>query len=238
MIIRRFHLLAALVFSLSAVASAANLNVTPVRVELSGARPYGVIQITNVADEPVTMQAQIFRWGFKGEEEDLAATRDVILNPPLIKLAPKGQQFIRVGLRVPNTTNSETTYRLVLEELPPNAPGSGTTVRTLLRISIPVFANAKTKTAPKVNWSVFRTQDGKLRLRAINNGTAHIQIRTLKVSDAKNPSHQLTSTIPVYLLQAQAHEWPLDGFEQVGDVQLEAATDAGDERTVVQPSKD
>jgi fimbrial chaperone protein len=213
---------------------AANLNITPVRVELSGQRPYSVIQITNVSTEPVTLQARVFKWGFQGEQEDLTATDDLILNPPLVKLAPKAQQFVRLGLRKPNTENIERTYRLLLEELPPNSPESGTVVRTLLRVSIPVFAESRVKTASKIVWTVTRNPQGKLDLTAVNNGTAHVQIRTLTVRDEKNPAHKLTTTIPVYLLQAQGHRWPLDGFDEVTSVQLEASTDAGDEQTVVQ----
>jgi hypothetical protein len=64
-------------------------------------------------------------------------------------------------------------------------------------------------------------------------GSAHIQIRSLKVTDAHVASLHLATSIPVYLLQTQSHEWPLDGFEKVTDVQLETTSDAGDERTVV-----
>ena len=228
---RIFHFLTFLL--LPAVALAAKINITPVRLELSGQHPYSVIQLTNVGSEPVTFQARVFSWGFKEENEDLSATEAVILNPPLVTIAPGTQQFIRIGLRKPNATNSELTYRLILEELPGKQLEEGTAIRTLLRISIPVFAKSRTKATPKVVWSVSRKSDGKLRLRAVNMGSAHIQIRSLKVTDAHAATLHLTTTIPVYLLQTQSHEWPLDGFEKVTDVQLETTSDAGDERTVV-----
>jgi fimbrial chaperone protein len=215
------------------MALATNINITPVRLELSGQHPYSVIKLTNVGSEPVTFQARIFNWGFKEENEDLSATEAVILNPPLVTIAPGAQQFIRIGLRRPNDTNSELTYRLILEELPRKQLEEGTAIKTLLRISIPVFGKSRTKATPKVVWSVNRMSDGKLRLRAVNMGSAHIQIKSLKVTDAHAATLHLTTTIPVYLLQTQSHEWPLDGFEKVTDVQLEATSDAGDERTVV-----
>jgi fimbrial chaperone protein len=231
---KRFHLFQLLTLFLSpALAFAANINITPVRLELSGQHPYSIIQLTNAGSEPVTFQARVFNWGFKEENEDLSATEAVILNPPLVIIAPGTLQFIRIGLRRPNATNSELTYRLILEELPGKQLEEGTAIRTLLRISIPVFAKSRTKATPKVVWSVSRKSDGKLRLRAVNMGSAHIQIRSLKVSDAHAATLHLTTTIPVYLLQTQSHEWPLDGFEHVADVQLEATSDAGDERTVV-----
>jgi fimbrial chaperone protein len=235
---RRFHLFQFLTFFLSPVmAFAANLNITPVRLELSGQRPYSVIQITNVGSEAITFQARIFKWGFKEENDELNATEDVILNPPLITMAPGAQQFISIGLRKPNAGDQELTYRLILEELPAKRQEEVSEIRTLLRISIPVFAKSKAKTTPRVVWSVKQTAEGKLRLRAENMGAAHIQIRSLKVSDAHEARLHLTTTIPVYLLQTQAHEWPLDGFEKVTDVQLEATSDAGDERTVVKTGR-
>ncbi|HXO38445.1 MAG TPA: fimbria/pilus periplasmic chaperone, partial [Candidatus Acidoferrum sp.] len=107
---RRFHLFQFLTFFLSPVmALAANLNITPVRLELSGQRPYSVIQITNVGSEAVTFQARIFKWGFKEENDELNATEDVILNPPLITMAPGAQQFIRIGLRKANAGDQELT---------------------------------------------------------------------------------------------------------------------------------
>lgn len=212
---------------------AAKLSISPVRVEFSGQRPYGIIQITNTGNDPVTLQARVFQWGFVGEKENLHSTDDVILNPPLVKLAPKAQQSIRVGLRKPNAGTSELSYRLILEELPANTAESGMVIRTLLRISIPLFASPQEKAAPKLQWSIARIPDGTLWLKAVNTGTAHVQVRTLKVSDAQDLARQLTSKIPVYLLPTQGHEWPLDGFDKVSEVRVEALTDAGNEQTVV-----
>ena len=82
-------------------------------------------------------------------------------------------------------------------------------------------------------WSIARIPDGTLQLKAVNTGAAHVQIRVLKVSDAQDLARQLTSKIPVYLLPTQAHEWPLDGFDKVSEVRVEASTDAGNEQVVV-----
>ena len=89
---------------LPATVLAASFSVTPVRVDLAAERPYMVMQITNTADVPVTLQARVYRW----TESDMAhgggliSTDDLILNPPLLTVLPQATRFLRLGLRAVN----------------------------------------------------------------------------------------------------------------------------------------
>ena len=216
---------------MAGMAQAASLVIDPVRIEFANRRPYATLRLTNQGDSPITVQARVFRWGFKGEEDVLVPSDEVILNPPLLTIEPHAERILRLGLRVPNNSSAEQTYRLILDEIPKaQAESQVSAVNVVLRISIPIFAKPKGNAAPRLAWTARALADGKVEISAVNSGSAHVQIKQLTISKAGAQAAAVTQTTHTYLLPKQQHKWEIARAEKTGATQLvvHAVTDAGD----------
>jgi fimbrial chaperone protein len=115
------------------------LRVGPTRIDLSTRRPVVALEVQNAADGPTLAQIDVFTWTQEGAGDVLVPTTDVITTPLVISLAAGETRIVRVGLREPNRTAVERSYRLFVREVAPTAaPGTG--LRFALRIGVPVFA--------------------------------------------------------------------------------------------------
>ena len=76
-----------LIFAAAQSASAGVFSVTPVRIYMTPRDRAVAVTITNEADEPVAMQADVYEWkqGADGVDE-LVPSEDLILAPPITKL--------------------------------------------------------------------------------------------------------------------------------------------------------
>lgn len=209
--------------------AAASFTVTPVRVELSARQLHATLQITNSGDEKVTIQLHPLLWTLASGVQALQDTNDVIFNPPIFTIMPHETQAIRVGLREFAGGTSEETYRLILEEVPANFDSSFKGLRTVLRISIPIFIKPSVPLETKLAWDLHRTPDGGAMLSVSNQGNAHIQLKQLSmVADgATDPSFSQSAF--VYLLPGERKEWAVGSAHLSGQdgFILQAATDGG-----------
>jgi fimbrial chaperone protein len=196
------------------------------------------MKIGNTADTPLTLQARAYRWTGEESQGGLISTDDIMLNPPMFTIAPGGTRYLRLGLRTANHGTSELTYRLALQEVPkgPLDAAAGTALRTILRMTIPIFALPKTAVAAKVTWSAEESAGGKFRLTAANKGNAHIQIQEFEISPAGKPGAGKIIQAAVYVLPGQSYEWQLDAPEFAGQTQWKvvASTDAGKSEDMVE----
>jgi fimbrial chaperone protein len=209
---------------------ASSFTVAPVRVELSPGRPNSVVRVSNLSEEAVMVQAHAVIWGFTSRGDTYVTTDEVVLNPPIFMLAPKQSQVVRIGLRASNQLALERAYRLILEEVPTGKPPQVSGIRTILRISIPVFSRPRGDSAAHVKWLAQVSFDGKFRLTANNEGNAHLQIRSLLVRLGDNPEAILFKHGLEYLLPQQSRQWTFEDPRLTGPAQLQvtAITDAGE----------
>jgi fimbrial chaperone protein len=226
----QFCAIVALVVTACAIPSwCGTFTVTPVRIQVSTARPNAILQIANRDDEPVTIQAHIVDWSFDGQKDVLTVSDEVMLNPPIAVIGAHQTQAIRMGLRRPNDSAQERSYRLIVEEVPrPPKPGF-VGVRTILKLSIPIFASPKVTVTPKLRWQAVKTSDARVKLIATNQGGAHVQIKSMDVTGADSPDTYLRGALPTYLLPNQQREWVIDDerARAANRIKVAAVTDAG-----------
>jgi fimbrial chaperone protein len=139
------------------------------------------VTITNEADEPVVLQADVYEWRQSAEGEDeLVASEDLILAPPIIKLAAKARQVVRLARLQPPDASRQLTYRLILRELPEASPSKGINVPIALALSMPVFITPPVAKQRTVCTAV-RDERGTLGVSCANSGTAYAQVREVLV---------------------------------------------------------
>jgi fimbrial chaperone protein len=207
---------------------AGTFAVNPVRVELSARQPHSTIQIVNSGDEKLTVQVHPMKWGNGGNDEALEETDDVIVNPPIFTIAAHQRQFVRLGLREVKAVAAEATFRMILEEVPPPLDPTFNGLRTLLRISIPVFVAPSQAAQPLLAWQLRSANDQSTILSVQNRGNGHIQFKQISLGRAPEGEAVFTATNAVYVLPGGRREWRIDGLKASSSGWLvRAVTDQG-----------
>ena len=151
-------------------------SVTPVRIYMAPKDRAVAVTITNEADEPVALQADVYEWKQRADGADeLVPSDDLILAPPIIKLAAKAKQVVRLARLQPPDASRQLTYRLILRELPEASASKGVTVPVALALSMPVFItppNARQRIACEA-----AREQGELVVYCVNTGNAYAQVR-------------------------------------------------------------
>jgi fimbrial chaperone protein len=163
-------------------ASAGVFSVTPVRLYMTPRDRAIAVTLTNEGDTAIVLQADINAWSQKPDGTDeLVLTEDLILAPPIIKLAPKARQVVRLALLKSADASRQLTYRMIIREVPEALPSAGIEVPIALALSMPVFI---TPLVAKrlVACSALRTEGKVIALNCGNTGTAYAQIREAAVT--------------------------------------------------------
>jgi fimbrial chaperone protein len=190
-------------------AGASSIQVSPVRVELSAEQPVMAIYVTNNGPAALLVQASVMSWAQAAGEDQYAATRDVLVNPPQFRLEPGQQQIVRYGLANRQILGaSEASYRTFLQEVPETPPAGATALQTVLRISVPIFVAPTSGVQKGGAWAADR-QGSAVALRFHNTGNIHLQLGKMRIVDGE----RTLATIEVggYVLPGQTRDWPLAG---------------------------
>lgn len=224
--------LALLALAAANCAYAGVFSVTPVRIYMTPKDRAVAVTITNEADEPVVLQADVYEWKQTAEGEDqLVPSEDLILAPPIIKLAAKARQVVRLARLQPPDASRQLTYRLILRELPEAGPSKGVNVPIALALSMPVFITppaAKHRTSCTAD----RDERGALGVTCSNTGTAYAQVREVAV---RQQAGQTVARFEggAYILPGARKRLQLKNGSSlpVGALQLVVTFDDGDKRT-------
>ena len=156
-------------------AFAGQFTVTPVRIFMAPTDRAIAITVTNEGDDQLVMQADLYEWKQKPNGEDeLTLTEDLFLSPPILKMAPKSRQVVRLArVARPQQADREVTYRMILREIPEaKPPGVNSVVQIALAFSLPVFITPKNAKAD-LNCSVSRLANNKVQANCANKGNAY-----------------------------------------------------------------
>lgn len=213
------------------LALAADWNVDPVRIELSPEQQTAAIIVRNESDQPSSMQIQAVAWSQVDGKDVYTPTRELLVSPPVVTIAPKSDQVIRVALRRQADASKELTYRINLQELPAQPTPEFTGVHVALRVGLPVFVQShKGEARPKMAWTVSRMPDNSLKVGVRNQGNAHVQISDFALYTPGSDRPITGEASSSYVLAGQSQEWLLktSPSEKIADgrLRLKAYTDA------------
>jgi len=225
--------LALLALFLAGRADAGSLELYPVRVDLSAERTTATMKVRNTGGERMTVEVRTTAWAQADGQDVYQPTRAVLASPPVFELHPGKEQVVRLGLIDRTPTPQEGTYRVFLQELPDPAAAGGGAVRTLLRISVPVFVAQAAPGGPSLGWTA-RRESGALVLEAKNAGSAHTRIHALAVGEAGQAPQPLS--MGGYVLPGASRRFVLRGPQlpvSSKTITIEAQTEHGPTRATV-----
>lgn len=169
---------AAAMFAGTSAANAGVFSVTPVRIFMAPRDRAVAITVNNEGDDELVMQAEVFLWKQKpGGEDELTPTDDLILAPPIMKLAPRSRQVVRLAMLRPRPTQEQLTYRLVVREVPEAKPvDKQLQLQIALAFSLPVFITPPSAKR-QLNCTALRSATDLVRAECENSGSAYAQVR-------------------------------------------------------------
>lgn len=205
----RTALIALLVAGSAVPALASPFSVSPIRIFMGPRDRATAITITNDGDEPLVMQADLYSWKQKENgEDDLVLTEDMILSPPIINIAPKSRQVVRLAMLRPRPPGEQLTYRMIVREVPETKAASPTLqLQIALAFSMPVFITPK---GVKRNVGCRLVNAGANALKAVceNSGTAYAQTRGFVLTNAVGEK-LASNESAAYILPGMKHSYDL-----------------------------
>jgi fimbrial chaperone protein len=172
--LRHLLLAAAGAIALGGRPRAANLEISPVFVELGKRAPSATVTVRNGGTTPVRYQVSAMAWteAVAGQPK-LTPSTELAAFPPLFALGPGEERKVRVGATVPPGPE-ERAWRLFVEELPAPTEGkSGAQVTIRTRFALAVFQAPST---PRPQLVVeLTTAGGKPKATLRNAGNVHVR---------------------------------------------------------------
>lgn len=208
---------------------AASLQISPVMVDLQSNENATGITLRNPGDHPLYGQVRVFKWNQTDTADTLTPTQDLIASPPLIQIAPHGEQLVRLVRQATAPATTEQNYRVLIDEIPQpeTAEANGVTIR--LRYSVPVFVEpAGAVGKPELSWHLLRDAQGWL-LRATNAGSRRGQISAVKLITASNKTYTISKGLLGYALAGRTRQWRIDpgqGADLHGALKIRANVNA------------
>ncbi|MET4677322.1 MULTISPECIES: fimbrial biogenesis chaperone [unclassified Luteibacter] len=196
--------------AMACVAHASGLQVSPIGLRLATSTAAEALWLTNTGTESLHAQVRVFRWTQADGKDVLAPSRDLVVSPPMVTIAPGDRQLVRVIRQVaPATDGMETAYRVIVDELPVDAsdkPG----LKFVLRYSVPVFlapaGDPTMKAALQATWE--SDADGP-HLRIHNGGNGHAQVADLAWQGRQGHRTPLLPGLVGYALPGATMRWKL-----------------------------
>ncbi len=189
--------------------NAGSLRVGPTRIDLSPRHPVATLEVQNTGDTATLVQADALSWTATSDGESLEPTSELIATPLVLSLAPGDTQRVRVGLREPNRTAAERTYRILVSEITPTFLSSAG-LKFAVRISVPLFATpgemsgAGTDLSEPLSWRVLPGSSGCERVMVKNTSLRHDHVLHATLLSAMG-TVLWESDSPVYVLAGAQH---------------------------------
>lgn len=180
---------------------AANLEISPVLVELGRQAPSATVTVRNGGTTPIRYQVSAVAWTEPAAGETrLVPSDELAAYPPLFSLAPGEERKVRVGATV-QPGPEERAWRLFVEELPSAVDArSGAQIQVRTRFAIPVFL-APARPQPGAAVSLVTSGSG-LKTIVRNVGNVHVRPTSIRVAllDVRGAKLHVAEVTPAVVL--------------------------------------
>jgi fimbrial chaperone protein len=199
---------AGLLLCSATTAWAGSIEITPVRISLSDASKAGVLTVRNTGASESVVQVTLNKWTLNGQDYAYAQSQELVITPVTFRLAPGGQQIVRVGLRGGAPANNELAYRLLVEEVPPPLTPGVTGALLVVRHDLPVFVAPRDKAKITLHMDQHCQASGA-QLHIANTGNLHNQLRSVALTDPDTKKELAHWEAFDYLLPTAEKTWML-----------------------------
>ncbi|NUO74350.1 MAG: molecular chaperone, partial [Frateuria sp.] len=174
--------------------------------------------------DATTIQLRAMAWSQSEGKDVFAPAGDILATPPIFTVPAGGSQVIRIGSRRDPDPQQERAYRLFLREVPPAPQAGAAGLRMVLEISLPVFVQPSSASAPGLHWQATRIDGTHVKLTASNTGTAHAHLTHFVLSGDDGRRLPMPSNA-AYILPGNSHDWVIDAAVAQGS-HLKLAADS------------
>ena len=165
-----------MLLAVTKLATAGAFSLSPVGLSIPKSDSSGSVVAENTSGAPLVIQVRAQAWRQAGGRDIRDDTRDLIVNPPIFRLAPGEQQLVRIASRAGPPPDVERAYRVTFTEIvPKDAPQPESGFRLALAMDIPVYVEPVAPATPTISWQAERTNEGA-RLVVENRGNVHYRI--------------------------------------------------------------
>jgi fimbrial chaperone protein len=167
----------------AAPAAASSFAVDPTLIQLSPRASSSLLAVKNESPQAVTLQVSAFAWAQSSDGEmQLQPTDDIVFFPALLTLQPGEQRRIRIGTTAALGSSLERSYRLFVEELPPERRAGDTTVVSVLtKMGIPIFLQPST-TKAQAGLRNLAASGGAFSFHLENTGSVHFVPSAVRIT--------------------------------------------------------
>ncbi|MFT3726178.1 MAG: fimbria/pilus periplasmic chaperone [Hyphomonadaceae bacterium] len=117
------------------------VTLSPLTLVMERDKTIVTLHVQNDDKEPRIFEVQAFRWSQEGGEDRLAPAIDLVVTPPIVKLAPGEEKIIRVGvMKKDRESNGEKAYRLLLRDITPTELQAGE-LHLQMQYLLPLFVS-------------------------------------------------------------------------------------------------
>lgn len=222
-----YSLAAIAVLSAALSAKSQSLSVLPVNIQMAPGEQATALTVTNEGTGKTAVQIRVYKWNQEADNDELTATNEVVVSPPIASIAPGDSQLVRLILRHP-AQGREATYRILLDQIPP--PAELGVVHVVLRLSIPIFAQPAARAVADVQFHL-EVEDRQMYLVADNHGLRHEAIRGIELQASDGRKLKVESGASPYILAGTTRHWKIETSDSLplpdGDLHLTAHSDAG-----------
>lgn len=213
---------------LAAPVSAGSFKVNPVHITLPADRQATSLTIANSDAAPVAVRVVPLAWTQVDGIDVHEPTSNVIASPPIFTIQPGKTQLVRVGLK---NREGARAYRLILEEIPRQAPLEGQ-IQVTLRLDLPLYVLPKGRGQAELSWRAWRDSAGEVIVEGRNSGSLHGQVLELSAVQA-GKRHALSREMGV-VLPSSTRIWKVGKLAELqsgAPLALTIRSPAGETRT-------
>lgn len=206
-------------------AGAIGLQISPISIDLLDNTNASELWLINSSDKPIQAQVRVYQWDQKNNADALVPTTNLIVSPPVAKVAANGRQLVRVMRpKGNNDTAPLSTFRILVNELPVSS-SKNVGVDFVMEYSIPVFVYKKQPDTLQPKLALSLAANGKNTwLRASNQGDLYGRIYQLTFIDPKGKRTLVNSGLVGYILPQREMQWDIGKapsvFAQGGTMEL------------------
>lgn len=160
------------------------MSISPVLVDLTPQKKVVSITLVNTSGQKLRYQANSLSWVQVDGKNHYQESKELLVVPPMVEIAPGATQIFRVTPRYPQSNNVEKSYRLVLENLTAEIPSSSIKANEIIfRIShnIPVFIAPVHQTNISSRWIQCKAPTGQGCIRIENTGNQRIHFSDVHI---------------------------------------------------------